>query len=187
MASADSGGNSTTVPQATSPRSPRPHWARPRALPSVLICSLVHSIHVPSSLLPALLPRIAGTHTHGSYTRSLMAAPLSCLDCVAHSHYCALQSRPSREAVCSRLPPNIRFRRAENTPFWPCRAWVYGVLRTISIPPETCVCRGARGIRRLVIVAARVVTPCQSRGAASSPASPTGAHLAHQSRISGKS
>lgn len=59
------------------------------------------------------------THTHGSYTRSLMAAPLSCLDCVAHSHYCALQSRPSREAVCSRLPPNIRFRRAENTPSWP--------------------------------------------------------------------
>lgn len=184
MASADSGGKPPVVPQATNPRSPRPHWARPRALQSILICSLVHSIHVPSSLLPAHLPRIAGTHTAA---RSLMAAPLSCLDCVAHSHYCALQSRPSREAVCSRLPPNIRFRRAENTPFWPCRGWVYGVLRTISIPPETCVRRGARGIRRLVIVAARVVTPCQSRAAAFPPASHTGAHLAHQSRISGKS
>lgn len=43
--------------------------------------------------------------------------------------------------------PNIRFRRAENSPFWAMGRLVYGVVRTfINPPPETCVRRGARGI-----------------------------------------
>lgn len=51
-----------------------------------------------------------------------------------------------RLCSCDGLP-NIRFRRAENSPLWAMGRLVYGVVRTfINPPPETCVPRGARGI-----------------------------------------
>lgn len=51
-----------------------------------------------------------------------------------------------RLCSCDGLP-NIRFRRAENSPLWAMGRLVYGVVRTfINPPPETCVRRGARGI-----------------------------------------
>jgi len=80
----------------------------------------------PTPYLPPRIPH--GPHHTVSLhaaSRSLMAAPLSCLDCVAHWQiwHTHTHSRPSREAVCPRLPPNIRFRRAENSPFGRWRGW----------------------------------------------------------------
>lgn len=119
ITSADSGGRASCKPvqACVSPRLPVlpwPHWVHPRALPSILICSLVHS----TPCCP--LPRIGGTR-HLDYTRldtcsrSCMAAPLSCLDCVAPSHTIVHYSPGRPVRLCARAClPNIRFRRAEN-------------------------------------------------------------------------